>query len=228
MADGLGLITLTVNLQDTFDPTQLPQMRKFTFLENIYYFFAIPFAIISEAIYFLSLPIDNNPIHDQSKPLTGRKNAALSKEISVSQLKEFGRTHGVTINDLILTVSSLSIKEYIVSKGDEKTQAITIACPVSFRAPPQKLEEVVIDNSFASVPFRLELFSDFDLGLKAISAKMKTMKTSLAVFAEYYLIHTVCLLPMFIAQPLIGIIASKQTLVFSNVPGPRSPIIVDG
>ena len=36
LADGLGLLTLLMNLQDTYDVKQLPQMKKFSLIEKIY------------------------------------------------------------------------------------------------------------------------------------------------------------------------------------------------
>jgi NRPS condensation-like uncharacterized protein len=42
----------------------------------------------------------------------------MSKDYSVEQMKQVSKKYGVTINDVLMTITSISLKEYLVSKGD--------------------------------------------------------------------------------------------------------------
>ncbi len=119
-ADGLALITLTCNLQDNYHKTQLPAMRKLAFLEKVYLCFALPFSMILVSLKLICKKSDNNAIHN-GKPLTGIKRSSISKDIMLDALKTKSKDLGVTINDILMTLTSISIKEYLVSKGDSKT-----------------------------------------------------------------------------------------------------------
>ena len=75
-----------------------------------------------------------------------------------------------------MTLTSLTIKEYLVSQGDIKTNRITLCLPISLREPPDKPEDFELRNDFATVNVDLELVDNFDEGIKVISKKMKKMK----------------------------------------------------
>lgn len=53
---------------------------------------------------------------------------------------------------------------------------------------------------------------------------MDKLKKSIEPFAMYYFIYLATLLPSFIASFITKFVASKMSLVFSNVPGPKKPL----
>jgi hypothetical protein len=48
------------------------------------------------------------------KPLTGRKKAAFSKDFQIDKIKRVSKEFGVTINDVLMTVTSISLKQYLI------------------------------------------------------------------------------------------------------------------
>jgi NRPS condensation-like uncharacterized protein len=77
---------------------------------------------------------------------------------------------GVTVNDMIMTVVSMTIKQYFLSQGDEKTKEILIMIPYNFRQPPPKDKSYFdFSNNFVIFPVTLRLFTDFSVGVKAIN-----------------------------------------------------------
>jgi hypothetical protein len=49
------------------------------------------------------------------------KKACFSQDLSVDHVKAAGKKLGVTINDILMTVLSKALKEFLVSKGDKQT-----------------------------------------------------------------------------------------------------------
>jgi hypothetical protein len=62
-------------------------MKKYSLIEKLYIYSSIPFSLIHVTIKFFSAPKERNPFHN-GKKLTGIKNAAISKDISVAAVKE--------------------------------------------------------------------------------------------------------------------------------------------
>ena len=88
-------------------------MRKLTLVEKLYVYGLVP---LVGAITFAKMQRyrrDNNPIHSDSK-LTGFKQAAFSKDYSVNEIKRVSKNLGVTINDVLMTITSISLKQYMV------------------------------------------------------------------------------------------------------------------
>ena len=67
-----------------------------------------------------------------------------------------------------MTITSLTIKEFIVKKGDTKTKSINLSMPYSLREPPESAETFDFRNNFATVPITLDLVDDFETGVKLI------------------------------------------------------------
>jgi hypothetical protein len=79
--------------------------------------------------------------------------------------KEFG----VSINDFVSTILSMSLKRYFLLKGDSQTSKIMFVMPFSLRPPPKDISKFEFNNQFIPVPVEMRLVSDFKSGLKMIS-----------------------------------------------------------
>ena len=82
----------------------------------------------------------------------------------------------------MMTVSSNSIKEYMVLKGDSKANSILMSMQYSMREPPKKREDCELVNNFASMTIPLNLYEDFDKGLLPIKKRMLAIKKSIEPF----------------------------------------------
>lgn len=94
----------------------------------------------------------------------------------LDDLKTKSKELGVTINDILMTLTSVSIKEYLLSKGDTNTKQLGISVPFSLRHPPETPEDFQIMNDFAMVNIELDLVDNFDDGLKKVTYKMNKLK----------------------------------------------------
>lgn len=76
-----------------------------------------PFVSLITFIKAIIMEKESNSIKSK-KTLTGVKQAAFSRDISVEELKLVSRVNNVTINDIIMTVTSLSLSQYLKKSKD--------------------------------------------------------------------------------------------------------------
>jgi len=62
----------------------------------------------------------------------------------VDELKKRSASLNVTINDLLMTLTSISLKEYLMSKGDKVTSKLKMVVPISLREPPESPDKLVL------------------------------------------------------------------------------------
>lgn len=64
-------------------------------------------------LFFLFWSTDKNYIKS-SVNLAGVKKNAISKELDINRLKDIGKRHNATLNDVVLALIGISVKEYLV------------------------------------------------------------------------------------------------------------------
>ena len=171
MTDAYGMAALLGNVMDTPDAKDdrlLPQMKKLTLLEKLVMYLSIPFHIIKIGINSLSHPNNINPFTTSSPYNCGVKRGAFAKEYSVAQIKEKSKQIGVTFNDVIMTVLSMTIRKYFIEKGDQKTKKILVTMPISYREQSHRKEDFEFQNNVSVIPIVLDLVEDFHTGVKII------------------------------------------------------------
>jgi len=82
-------------------------------------------------------------------------------------LQAKGKQLGGTHNDVLMTVLSLSLKEYLLRyTNDRNTEQITLAFPFSMRPHLRSVLDFDFDNQFALLPLRLRLVENYEEGFK--------------------------------------------------------------
>ena len=61
----------------------------------------------------------------------------------------------------MMTAISVTLKEYLIRKGDEKTSQILIGFPFNLRSRPKNIRDFYFGNEIGSCPFVMPLFTDF-------------------------------------------------------------------
>lgn len=79
-------------------------------LEKIFINICTPFVALKVLIRDSVITSKEKNAIRSGKPLSGLKKGKLSKDYHVSELKKVSRKHNVTINDMLMTVTSVSIK----------------------------------------------------------------------------------------------------------------------
>ena len=160
-------------------------MRKLSLLEKLFLYLALPFSILKVALQLFTSAGDKSIINNE-KPLTGVKRAKVSKDLSMIRIKEKSKELNVTINDILMTITSISIKQYLKQKGDTLTKTVKLSMPFSLREPPESAADFEYRNNFAILFVDIELVDDFNKGIEIIKKKMQKLKNSLDPFGMYY------------------------------------------
>lgn len=136
VADGYGVLAFTASVADNPEEINFGHLKKFQWWEKLMIYLTLPYHFIMITLSFVILQKKNrNPLAVDTRS-SGIKRGHFAKEFSVSKIKEKCKEYNVTFNDFIMTVVSLTIKEYFISKGDERTDRILMMMPWSFREPP--------------------------------------------------------------------------------------------
>ena len=80
---------------------------------------------------------DVNCIKKDPYYMSGNFSCHNSLTCSTKKAKELSKKMGMTLNDLMLGITTKCVKEYFVSQGDQ-TEEISVSMPFSFATIPEK------------------------------------------------------------------------------------------
>ena len=113
VGDGMALIIMIGLLQDEYLKSQWIQTTSVnTLCKKITISLLKPFTAIYAFFYFLFWVTDKNFIKSKVN-LAGVKHNTICKPFSVEQLKKIGKKYGGTVNDAVLGILSMSLKQYL-------------------------------------------------------------------------------------------------------------------
>lgn len=135
---------------------------------------------------------------------------------------------GVTVNDLLMTAISMTVKEYFLRKGDEKSSRILMYVPYNLREKPKNPLDFGFINKVAVFPVILDLVNDFKTGVKHISRSLRPLRESFITFAMFFVIQIAQHLPLSFTMSNFLIHANKTSILCTNVHGPSIPYKVAG
>jgi NRPS condensation-like uncharacterized protein len=137
---------------------------------------SIPYHWIKMAITFIPYPSDYNPFNWKTPENSGVKRGFFAKDFSVEAVKKKSKEHKVTINDLIMTAISMTVKQYFLRKGDEKSHRILMFIPYNFRERPTDKSDFSFNNQISVLPVILDLVNDFKTGVQHISRSLRPIR----------------------------------------------------
>jgi WS/DGAT C-terminal domain len=226
MTDGYGIAAFLANIMDEYDENSLPHLRILKWWEKILIFLAIPYHAYGLNAKFTPYPKDDNPFTNVKPENCGVKRGAFAKEYSVDAIKKKSKQHGVTINDLIMTAISMTVKQYFLAKGDEKADHILLFIPFNLREKPRNRLDFSFVNQLSVFPVILPLVNDFKSGVQAVARTFTPIKDSFVTFAMYYLVQMGQILPMKIQMDGFLVYANKTSILTTNVRGPSQPYVL--
>jgi WS/DGAT/MGAT family acyltransferase len=149
----------------------------------------------------------------------------------LSTLTEIGRSHGATVNDVVLTAISAALRELLLHRG-ERPDAHTVRTlvPVSVRAPG---DEDVLDNRISLLlPFLPVDMADPVDALATVHTRLAAAKESKEAEAGAAMTALAAhepFGPVSLAVRLAARLPQRNIVtVTTNVPGPRQPLYVLG
>lgn len=128
-----------------------------------------PFTLLYAFIWFFIWNTDSNCVKPKEVTLHSKKNNAVCKPFDVEILKKIGLAHDkATLNDVVLSLVSVSMRDYMRSHDDMSSKTINMLIPFSLRAIPKKREDHRLENDFSCLCFTLKLCSEFKDAIKSV------------------------------------------------------------
>ena len=238
LADGIANILFFNDMTDEPTMEGYPNLLvRLSFLQNVFIKISLPFYMNYLSLKMLiCLPRANNGFKNDKvvAKLSSHKNVEFVPDINLDDIKKRAQELStpkmkVTINDVLMTVLSKSIRDYLREHTDDKTTtSVRLACPFSLRPPPKHLGDYTFDNNFAVISMKLRLIDSLKDGLADINQDMLNLKKSFEPIGSYYLTKITNHLPEFMRRFAGEKLCSSITFGYSNVPGPKRPFVIAG
>jgi hypothetical protein len=155
-----------------FVKKQLP-----SFLQWCLIYLSAPFVWPGALKYYMSKKADKNCIKPHGRYMAGKINCVLGPEVSLKKTKEYAKKMDMTVNDLMLGITSKALKEYFVKMGDPSSE-ISITIPFTFKVIPKTKKEYTYGNSFVSLTIYFKLIENFKEACDHAKKLMDKLKRS--------------------------------------------------
>ena len=168
-------------------------------------------------------PPDHHALHGPG--LTGQKLFTWSHNLDLDLIKRMKNATGTTVNDILMTCLAGAFHEYFRRHASKTPPDLLTYVPVDIRS---HTAELVLDNQFALVFLKLPLdIEDRMTRLSETKARMDRIKMSAEPVVNALTIrYLMARFPNWLTRILFDNVASKCSLVLSNVPGPQEPLYI--
>ncbi len=160
-------------------------------------------------------------------PLGTRKRVAWAEPFPLDEVKVIGKALGCSINDVLLSMATGALRDYLARKG-EAVDGLGIRAVVPVNLRPAGLGRE-LGNQFGLVFLDLPIGIDHPLDrLHEIRRLMRALKGSYQPLIVLGLLHTVGYGPKILQEQVTTLLSQNATAVMTNVPGPQHPIYFAG
>jgi WS/DGAT/MGAT family acyltransferase len=172
-----------------------------------------------------TMPADKDTIFKGE--LCTRKLCAWSQIMPLDRVKACAKSHGATINDLLLAGVTGALRRYMEGrKAPADGLDIRAVVPVNLR--PES-DIIKLGNRFGLVFLSLPVgIPDRVERLQELKRRMDAIKASSEPLVIYGLLNAVGLTGPRVESVALQLFGSKATAVMTNVPGPREEIYLAG
>jgi diacylglycerol O-acyltransferase len=156
-----------------------------------------------------------------------RKRVAWAEPLALEEIKIMGKALGCSINDVLLSMATGALRDYLVSKG-EPVEGIEIRAlvPVNLRPQGRGME---LGNQFGLVFLELPIGMEHPLErLYEIRRRMRALKGSFQPLIVLGLLHTIGYGPKVLQEQVAAALSQNASVVMTNVPGPQQPLYFAG
>ena len=155
------------------------------------------------------------------------KRCAWSEILPLEEVKAHARTHGVTINDLLLAGVCGALRRYMIGRG-AAPEGVDIRAVIPVNLRPET-EVATLGNKFGMVFLALPIgVADPRRRLAILRERMTAIKGSSEALVVFGLLNAVGLASAEIEGLALQLFGSKATAVMTNVPGPREELYFAG
>ncbi len=165
-----------------------------------------------------------------NKPVSDSRSFSF-KVFNIEEISQIKNHYGVKINDVIMTICSNALRNYLLKYSELPDSPLTAMMPISIRDESQK--EMVDNQVSAAVVYLPTNESDIITQLKVVSANAQNSKNLSSTIGETIFMDVAALLPINIQQVLARsvyrLISSDKinppaNVIITNVPGPPFPL----
>ena len=155
------------------------------------------------------------------------KRAAWSKPISLRQVKAIKNVTGGTVNDVLVSAMTGSLRQYLIGRGqDVEALNFRAVVPVNLRKPD---EMQTLGNKFGLVFLSLPVgIADPLERLHEVRQRMEELKNSQEAVAAFGILRGIGMTPKDVQEEIVKMFGMKATAVLTNVPGPPMPLYFAG
>jgi len=189
---------------------------------------AIAGEVVADAEALLKLlgaPTEHrSPLHDE---IGATWRAAWSRPLALADVKQAGRRHGATINDVLVSCVAGAVRTYLTSAGVDPVDVHAMV-PFNLRPLDQPLPRD-LGNRFGLVLLDLPVgIEDPVRRLRESHTRMSAIKTSREGPMAYAVLGAIGHTPPALEARIVDMFSAKATMVLTNVPGPRKPVYLAG
>jgi diacylglycerol O-acyltransferase len=155
------------------------------------------------------------------------RRAAWSGELDLDEVKAIGHASGATVNDVLVTALTGSLRAYLRGRASLVDQ-VRAFVPFNLRPLDQPLPST-LGNAFGLVFLTLPVgIANTRERLGSVKAEMDAIKRSAEGPMAYGILGVMGLTPPEVEKIAIDVFAAKASMVVTNVPGPQRPLYVAG
>jgi len=155
------------------------------------------------------------------------RRAAWSGELDLDEVKAIGHASGATVNDVLVTALTGSLRAYLRGRASLVDQ-VRAFVPFNLRPLDQPLPST-LGNAFGLVFLTLPVgIANTRDRLGSVKAEMDAIKRSAEGPMAYGILGVMGLTPPEVEKIAIDVFAAKASMVVTNVPGPQRPLYVTG
>lgn len=174
LQDGRGIMQLVNTWTDDVAKTPYPflNFQAPNVFQWAWIYLSFPYAFMQVLLHYFSNKSDINCIKKHPVYLTGECQARCVIDMDTKKVKALAKKNGVTVNDLMMALLSMSFKRYFDLKGDKNSQ-ISIIIPFSFKTIPRDVAQYSYGNKFVGTTFYMRLEKEFSKAIEYMAKESK-------------------------------------------------------
>lgn len=155
------------------------------------------------------------------------KVVAWTEPMPLAPIKALGQRRSAKINDVLVAMAAGAIRRYLEARGAPVDGEILRATvPVNLRPMSQAHQ---LGNRFGLVFLHLPVSkADPEARLAAVKAEMDAIKGGAEAVVSFGLLRALGFASGAIEEQAVDLFSRKSSLVLTNVPGPRAPLLFAG
>ncbi len=162
----------------------------------------------------------------KGKMRAGRR-ASWSRELDLDEIKAIGHASGATVNDVLVTALTGSLRDYLRRRSSLVDEVRAIV-PFNLRPLDRPLPST-LGNEFGLVFLRMPVgIAATRTRLLAVKREMDAIKHSAEGPMAFAILGAMGLTPPEIEKLAVDVFAAKGSMVVTNVPGPQQPLYLAG